>query len=867
MMHRRFVRLVLCTVLATGAAVTAVGVRPAHAQVREELGDGDKAYENGDWKKAAQAYDNAIRKYPKQVSAEAYAKRASIFLILSGKARNEGKDDLADALLEEGLKFLSQKAEPVHGKAPEILEQKALMLWGLKSKPDAVKLAEEVVKAKPASFASQRLIGEFYAAREPKKAIDALEAYFQHRPSDLAKTQDVLPRIHLGFAYLSVARSLRRTAPDKAKDLAKKAIDQFDILLVKHKQERHAEVNANNGLCAAYTFIGEYNRAITVCEKIIQNPARIDRAGSVFFNLGEAYLEMRQPKKARTVGREYIRLRKSEAKGYILVGDTYQQERNWEQALENYKKAEEYAKNRSEYAADIGIRLGISYRRANQIDLAIAKLEEALENDPDNPRLIIELGGAYIAAQQDAKALARAEAAMGTKAFETLDDNTKVNLMVLAGKAAYNIAAKDPKASVDTARKHFGEAYKLRPKDVTVRIGLVRTINLEAYRARSNAKKAEGLLMEAYGIDKNAPSTNQNLAVLDIERGDCDQARDKLSALAKTRSYALMYHRLLGRTYLCGKHRDEAKAADQYARAEKEAGSANLVRAEIYIEWAPLLWDKDLDKAVDMLESAAQFTAQSRTLGPAAQRNLALALFRRGWRDLRKGGDAGRAADDFARAARDPGVLKGTEAEAFEFSEALARLERGDNQTASKLFDKLSKSKGNGYLKAPYDKVGAQFFGAYADYRAGSAPSRRRAVADFNKLSRNASGAFARTLRELQGATYLELASDAYSGGSTKSASTYLSDAQRYAGGSMKRLIDHNSAVVKMGSKYDSGLLSTFDKMNADPPEALANYGIMLDRAGKPKQAYEAWILAQKKGVRSRSLSNWISAKKRIFGY
>ncbi len=865
MMHQRIVRLTLCAVLATGAAVTALGIRPAHAQVREELEDGDKAYDNSDWKKAAAAYDNAIRKYPKQVSAEAYAKRASIFLILSQEARNGGKDKLADALLEDGLKFLAQKAEPVHGKAPEILEQKALMLWGLKSKPDAVKLAEEVAKQRPSSFASQRLIGEFYAAREPKRAITALEAYFQHRPNEMQK-QDVLPRIHLGFAYLSVARSLRRGAPDKAKELAEKARDQFETLLVKHKQARHAEVNANNGLCAAYTFLGEYNRAITICEKIIQNPARIDRAGSVFFNLGEAYLQLRRADDARTVGREFIRLRKSEAKGYILVGDAYGQERNWEKALENYKKAEEYAKNRSEYAAEIGIRLGISYRRANQIDLAIAKLEEALQNDPDNPDLIIELARAYLAAREDQKALARVEAAMSAKSFETLAEEKKVNLLVLAGKAAYNIAAKDPKNSAATARKHFAAAYQLRPKDVTVRIGLVRTINLEAYRERKDPKKAEAFLDEAYQIDKNAPSTNQNLAVLDIERGDCDAARQKLGALAKARAYALTYHRLLARTYLCGKHRDEAKAADHYARAEKEASGANLMRAEIYIEWAPLVWDKDLDKAVDMLESAAQFTAQSPDLGPMAQRNLALALFRRGWRDLHKGGDPGRAADDFARASRDPGVLKGTELEAFEFSEALARLERNDNQTASKLFDKLAKSKGS-YLKAPYDKVGAEFFGAYAKYRAGSPANRRQAVTDFNKLSRGAKGAFARTLRELQAATYVELAVDSYQGGSTRNASKYLSDASRYASGAMKRLIAHNTAVVQMGSKFDKGLLATFDKMNTDPPEALANKGIMLDREGRPKQAYEAWVLAQKKGVRSRSLSNWISAKKRIFGY
>ena len=37
---------------------------------------------DGDWQKAAAAYDRAIAKAPNQVSAEAYGKRAAVFIIL-----------------------------------------------------------------------------------------------------------------------------------------------------------------------------------------------------------------------------------------------------------------------------------------------------------------------------------------------------------------------------------------------------------------------------------------------------------------------------------------------------------------------------------------------------------------------------------------------------------------------------------------------------------------------------------------------------------------------------------------------------------------------------------------------------------------
>ena len=54
----------------------------AHAAVEDDLRDGDKYFEDGDWKRAATAYDRAITKAPGQVAAEAYGKRAAIFIIL-----------------------------------------------------------------------------------------------------------------------------------------------------------------------------------------------------------------------------------------------------------------------------------------------------------------------------------------------------------------------------------------------------------------------------------------------------------------------------------------------------------------------------------------------------------------------------------------------------------------------------------------------------------------------------------------------------------------------------------------------------------------------------------------------------------------
>ena len=839
---------------------------PAHAQVEEDLKAGDRYFEQEDFKKAAKYYNAAIRKYPKQVSPEAYGKRAAIFLIQ--------KD------YEGGLKFIAQKAEVQYPGAPEVLENKALMLWALGSKPDAIAVAEQVVAKKKGAFSNQKIIGEFYAVREPEKAITAYQAYLDHRPGQLAKS-DVLPRVHLGFAYLSVGRKLND------RELYEKAREQFETLLKKHKNQTNAAVNANNGLCATYTILGMYDRAITLCEKIIQDPRRIDRRGSVWYNLGQAYLAKKQPKRARTAGTEFTRMRKSEPRGYLLIGDSFMQERDWARALESYIKAEGFAKGNASIAAKLGLKLGISYRRMNKPKEAIAKLEAALLIDARNMQLVGELGTAYIADKQDSKALTTATNLIGDKSFASMTPGDKTTLLVIAGRAAYNIAAQKerdaPKKNAATvtkmladARGRFEAARLLRPKEVKVRIGLVQTINYQAYREYSSAKpdavKAEKLLLEAFAVNKKAALTNQNLAVLALERGQCAAARKNLKAMKSSAAHVLMYHRLMARSFMCQAKPDTKSAIEHYAAAEKKAlqpdVQANLIRAEIYTEWAPLLMDSNLGDAIDKLETAVQFAAQDPAIGSAAKRNLALALFRRGW-DHMRANRASRAADDFAKAARDPKLLRGTELEAFEFSEALARLDAGESTAAAKIFNNLAGRGGqNKYLKAPYDKVGAQFFGAYAKYRSGNAAMRRQAAVEFGKLQGKARGAFAKTVKDLLASTWQYLAYEDHRNGKFKNAAKNLNNAGRYAtSNDDKRTIEHNKAVLKMGKKASPATLTSFSGMGGSPAEALVNKGIMLDRAGKTKEAYDAWVSAKAKGVRARNLDKWIDAKKRIFGY
>jgi lipopolysaccharide biosynthesis regulator YciM len=822
----------------------------AYAAVEDDLRDGDKFFDAGDWRRAAGAYDRAIAKSPGQVAAEAYGKRAAIYIILKDYAG--------------GLDFV-EKAKTRYPSAPEILEQEALMLWETGRKDDAVAVAEKVVKSKPAAFTNQKLIGEYYATRDPVKTAAAFEGYLAHRPSEL-EGGDVLPRVRLGFAYLTNARASLADGDDKvAQATYAKAAEQFEVVSRKLGKKPNATVNAENGLCAAYTGLGRWDQAINICEHVVQDPRRIDATGSVWFNLSKAYLARKQTKKARSAANEFARVRKNEARGLMLLGDTYFEDREWNTALEHYLRAEKALKSdQTREQVDISIQLGKIYRRLpaptsgpnKNLDLAIDKLSAAYSKNRDSTELALELGAAYIEAKLDGKAVSLTDKLLSEEALEKIPLARRAPVFVLAGKALFN------QRKLDEARQRFESARELRPGDVQIQRQLITTINEQAFAEAKDTKASQELLDQALKIDPQSAMTLTNVAILAIDRGDCDGAARQLARLDQMRGKdTVVVARLAGRAALCGTKPDPAKASAAFAIAEREAKKANaqLALAEVYAEWAPLLWDTDLASAVEKLELAAAISASSPDVAPTAKRNLALALYRRGWK-LVQSGKAADAASDFERSLRDPSVLKGTEPLAFQLSLALAQLDANRASEAAKLFRDLA-TKGNqgAYLKAPYAKIGAAFFVAYASYRSANGNARQQACSDLSKLESELGGRG----RELVAACWEAVAFDQWRAGQTGQAQKSLTTAARSASPEQKRRLDLDRAALTLGK----GDLAALEALGGTPPEALVNLGIVYELLGRPRDAYDAWTKAKARGVVARDLQKWIDAKKRIYGY
>ena len=838
-------RLLVAVALIAAPTVTLVE-RIAHAEAEDDLRDGDKYFEEGDWKRAATAYDRAIAKAPSQVSAEAYSKRAGIFIIQ--------KD------LKGGLEFIA-KAKTRYPNAPEIEEQEALMLWGTGARDQAIAIAENVVKARPQSFADQLIIGEYYASRDPVKTAAAYEQYLAHRPPE-REGGDVLPRIQLGFAYLANARAVLGDGDEpRAQQLYTKAVEQFDYIQRKLAKKPNAAVNAENGLCAAYTGLRKWDQALTVCERIVQNPKQVDTTGSTWYNLATAYLANRQTKKARNAATEFAKVRKGEARGSILIGDTFYAENDWANALDQYSRAEKQLKpNQSRDQIQLSIRLGKTYRRipgANNLTLAVDKLSTAWNANPTSMELATELGGAYLEAKQDAKATALTDKVMSGGDFQKAPNDQKAAVYVLAGKSLFN------QHKLREARQRFESAQEIKKNDISIQRDLISTINEQAFEAGAkDARAAQQLLEQALAIDPGSATTLTNVAVLAIERGDCDTAQKQLIRLREVRgSDAVLTGRLLARSYLCSSRPDPKRAAEAYAAAEKEAKKANAQAslAEIYTEWAPLTWDADLQGAIDKLELAVQVSSQDPEVAPAAKRNLALALYRRGWKQLRES-KATEAAADFERATRDPSVLKGTESMAFDFSYAVALLDAGRASDAARIFKNLQ-AKGNqgAYLKGAYAKVGSQFFSAYANYRSQSGQARAAACNELAKLEGDIGG----KIRELVASCWENVAVDEWRAGNPGNAQKALATADKTATPDQKRRITMDQAAMALGKDK----LNELEGLNGNPPESLIDLGIVYDMLGKPKEAYDAWNRAKAKGASAPGLQRWIDAKKRIYGY
>jgi tetratricopeptide (TPR) repeat protein len=705
-------------------------------------------------------------------------------------------------------------------------------------KPEAaVKLLEEVTERQPDLPQVQLQLCEHYVkVADGKKGVVACEAYFQYRPESAAGA-DPKVRALSGAAYL-----LNLQYPEARRDLE---------AALKYSPNDDA---SRLLLGAVYTALNECRKAVLIYEHLIKEAPR---QPSIWFNLATCQLRLHRRVQAEPNATAYVGARPSDAKGFVLVGDLQAEGRSWAKAVVAYETAKKLEPAGSADGAAIDAKLGAIYLTQKNYPAAVAALESASRAKPDDSAVLTELAETYAASGAPKDKLASVADRL---AHATADARAQLG----AGIAWYALG------DDDRALKAFAAATAASPKDYRPRVGarmaLLRMAGVQV--DKGDLAAAEDSLAHAQKVDPDSVQVNRNLGLVLLAQKKFAEAEVALKAAAERVPYDRVVNRLLGRTDVGLKKRDDALRFYETA-AQSALRARGPALAEVYAELGPLYLDAGkYDQAVNVLETAVKESAGDRggTVSLTAARNLALAYLRRGLERLKDPHQNDGALEDLGRAAASPRpALAAKEATAVRCAYALATLKVGKPQTA---LDELARASREGgcQFRSPYDKNGLEFFTAFAAYReSNNAAKLELAAKGFQRLLPHATGAMAELLRELVRSSYEFEGVDLYARGERKKSGVVLRNAARVTTRSEHRELDNNLAVIDLEEGRTDTAERGFEGVGNKPPEALANLGIINDRKGDPKKALELYKRAVDRGARSPRLKEWIDVKERMF--
>jgi tetratricopeptide (TPR) repeat protein len=713
----------------------------------------------------------------------------------------------------------------------DVREQLGLNLFKTANPPpaEAIRLLESVTDRRPESFAAQEKLGEYFLKSEPKKAVVAFEAYFKSRPQAAAELD---PQVHslLGTAYVLA----------KEWDPAQR---EFEGLL----KIKPNDLSAKLMLGTVYVGRGACSQAITLYERLLNEASR---QPSIYYNLGTCYLKNNRPADAQREGELYARAKQQDPKGHVLVGDAFYEQKNYARALSAFQQAERL----DAVSGPIKTRIGKSYLAMKNYAAARTVLEQASMAQPGDLEVLSALVEVYTAMGAPWERLG--------PIVEKLAANTKDPRAQMAAGGAYFSTGRD-----DRAEQSYQNVLAVEPNNGGAKSALARVLNRKAGLAleKNELTRAEQLLLEAQRMVPDDLMTQRNLGLVFIVAKRYLEAESVLQRSLRKVPNDMIVNRLLARSLV-----GQSKNQQAVAAYEKAAQTALRMRgpdlAGIYAELGPLYLEADrVDQAITVLEQAIKEAGASSVM-QAAQRNLAIAYFRRGIERLRDSKQAESALEDIVRAVQAPrGTLTTRELAAVSCGEAFAALRTNKVQEAEEAFARAIAA-GGCSLKPPYDKLGVTFFAAYANYRdSQSLAKRESALKVFSQLASRATSPSGDWLKLLLRSTYELLAFDYYQRSDEKRAEQFLRNALKVPSRGERRELDHNLAVLDLINGRTAQAERVFDALGGKPSESLVNLGILRDRQGDARKALEFYKRAQERGARAPKLKEWIDVKERLF--
>lgn len=758
--------------------------------------EGRVALRAGKLDDAARALDQALALNSRRV--EAYVLRSAVFA-----ARKQYKEGIA----------LMRRAQQLAPTDTEVLTALGTHLVLSGDTTAGVPLLEQVIAAEPARYDAQLLLGHYWHdTGKWSDAVRALEAYFAHRPQELAK-EDARNQVELADAYL------RFRQPRKALALFQTAANS-----------RKNDVRAKLGIAWSTAAI-DCKRARSLLREL---EPLAEQHPEIWLVDGQCALALGDAAGALTLGRRYLeRAPKGTAAGHALVGEAYAARGQLPEAKQELETARTLEPARRRWP----VRLAYVLRRANQLDDALATLDKlgppaSSASDAD---WWVELGEVLLA-----KGDAKTAAARLAPVVPELANHAPARTVL----GAAQLESGQAEAAIKSLEE--AEAIQSTPRSKKLLAEALTTVAVTKL-ADNDAAAADAMLVRAEQLDGNA-IVLRNLGVAKLALGKPADAAPILDRAAKadpsgtTALLAARAHAESG---------DIGTARPYYERAL--SGSKDT--GEVAIDWAAsevAVGDPAL--AVSVLEKTA---AAARGSSLAARHKAALGTARHaaGLAQLRSGN--GSKAVELLRASVQ---IESTLVRKCDL--AVASVVAGDVGAA---LTALKAIQGQSCpFPPPADTQAAPILIAFTE---GLNPKRAgKALDRLTALAGKSSGTAAHMLGTAIRVVALNAAQDAYRNGHLPQARKYLATAKSANARFGADEVVHNLAVLDLADgKYDAAI-AQLEKIAPKVPEAYINLGIAYERKGDHPKALDAWKRAKKAGARFGPLAEWIESKERIYG-
>ena len=794
-------KLALLALVIAAAPAFAQRVNQGDDESATFVEEGRVALKKGELDNAAKALDQAIALNPRRV--EAYVLRSAVYA-----AKKQYKDGVA----------LMKRAQALAPADLDVLTALGSELVLSGDPAEGVPLLQQVVIKEPQRYDAQLLLGQhWHDAAKWSEAIIALEAYFAHRPNELAK-EDARHQVDLADAYL------RAHAAQKALTLFQTAVE--------HAKANGTVLRARIGVA--------WSTAALDCRKAAPLLRDLEPIAEghpeIWLVDGQCALANGDAAGALVLGRRFLdRSPKGSAAGHALVGEALAARGNLNDARHELETARTLEPERRRFT----VKLAQVLRRANHAADAIAVLDKL--GPPAQPSIdpdwYIEQGEALLANNDAAGAVAKL-----APVVPELVGNAPVRVVLGAAQLATNQA--------QAAAKTLEEAEHLqstaRGKKLLVDALLIAGA---AKLSINNPADAEPMLARAYQLDEQNPLVWRNLGIARLALDKPADAIGVLDRAAKADASPIIVM-LDARAHALTNDVNGARTLYERALSSEKDNAI-----EISIDWAASeVANGDPNVAVTALEK----TAPQAKSGPLAQRHrvaLATARHAAALASLRAGNGA--KALELLRAAVsvDPTLARRCDL-------AVAAVASGD---ATAALTALKAVVGQSCpFPPPADTQATPILIAFTE---GLNPKRAAKALDrLTALGGKSTGAAAALLGTAIRVVALNAASDAYHEGNVGAARKFLATAKAANARVGNDEVAHNLAVLDLADGHVDLAIQQLDRLTGKVPEALVNLGIAYERKGDHPKALDAWRRAKKAGVRFAPLSEWIDAKERIYG-